>query len=56
MSQIRRILQYHVPNKVLSPEKFAFHVLFVFYQFRDKKELPSRFPIMYQNKLQEEGV
>ena len=37
---------YHVPNKYLFPEKFADHVLLLFYPFRDEKT-------MYQNKLQE---
>ena len=46
-----------MPNKLLSPEKFAHHVLLLFYPFRDEKELLSGFPPpLYQNKLQEEGV
>ena len=53
--KVRRILRYHVPNKILSPEKFAHHVLLLFYPFRDEKELSSGFPPFYQNKLQEEG-
>ena len=43
-------------NKLLSPEKFAQHVLLLFYPFRDEKELLSGFPPLYQNKLQEQGV
>ena len=54
--KVRQILQYHVPNKLLFPEKFAHHVLLLFYPFRDEKELLSGFPPMYQIKLQEEGV
>ena len=54
--KVRTVLQYHVPNKLLTPEKFAHHVLLLFYPFRDEKELLSGFPPLYQNKLQEQGV
>ena len=54
--KVKRILRYHVPNRVSSPEKFAHHELRLFYPFRDEKELPSSFPPMYQKKLQEQGV
>ena len=47
--KVRRISRYHVPNKLLSPEKFAYHVLLLFYPFRDGKELLSGFPLMHQN-------
>ena len=53
--KVRRILRYRMPNKPLSPETFAHHVLILFYPFRDEKELLSGFPPMHQNKLQEEG-
>ena len=53
--QVRRFLQYHVSNKLSLPEKFAHHVLLLFYPFRDEKELLSGFPPLYQNKLQEQG-
>ena len=35
--KVRRILRYHVPNELLSPEKFPHHVLLLFYPFRDEK-------------------
>ena len=54
--KVRRILRYHVPNKVLHPEIFAHHVLLLFYPFRDEKKLLSGLPPLYQNKLQEQGV
>ena len=54
--KVRRILRYHVPNKLLSPEKLPHHVLLLFYPFRDEKESLSGFSPMYQNKLKEEGV
>lgn len=38
-----------------SREKFAHDVLLLFNPFRDEKKLPSGFPPIYQNKLQEEG-
>ena len=45
-----------MPNKLLSPERFAHHVLLLLYPFRDEKDLLSGSPSMYQNKLQEEQV
>ena len=45
-----------MPSKLLSPEKFARHVLLLFYPVRDVKELLSGSQPMYQNKLQEKGV
>ena len=42
-----------MPNKLLSPKKFAHHVLLLFLPFRDEKHLLSGFPPLYQNKLQE---
>ena len=46
----RRILRSHVSNTPLSLEKFAH------YAFKDEKELFPDFLLMYQNKLQEQGV
>ena len=43
-----------MPNKLLSPEKFGYHVLLLFCSLRDENELLSGLPPMYQNKLQEE--
>ena len=40
-------------NKLLFIEKFAHHVLLLFYPFRNEKELLSGFPPFCQNKLQE---
>ena len=36
--KVKRILQYHVPNKILSSGKISHHVLLLFYLLRDKKE------------------
>ena len=52
----RKVRPNNVPNKLLSPEKFAHHLLLLFYPFRDAKELLSGFPPIYQKKLLEEGV
>ena len=52
--KVRRLFRYHVSNKFSPPEKFAYHVLLLFYSFRDEKELLSGFPLFYQNKLQEQ--
>ena len=43
-------------NNLLSLEKSAHHVLPLFLQFRDEKQLLSSCPLLYQNKLQEKVV
>ena len=35
--KVRRILQYHVPNKILFPEKISHHVMLSFSLFREGK-------------------
>ena len=35
--KITRIIRHYLPNKLLAPEKFAYHVLLLFYSFRDEK-------------------
>ena len=50
--KVRRILRYYVPNKLLPPEKFAHHVILLFFLFRDEKLLLSGCPLLYQ----EQGV
>ena len=47
-----------MPNKLLSPEKFAHHGLLLLFPFRDEKQLLSGCtPLpMYKNKLQEQRV
>ena len=39
--KVRRIFQYHLPNKLLSPEKFDHLVLLIFDLFRHEKEFRS---------------
>ena len=45
-----------MPNKLLSPGKFAHHVMLLCFPFRDEKQLLSGCPASYQNKLQELGA
>ena len=54
--KVRHILRYHVSNKLLAAEEFAHHVLFLFFLFRDVKELLSGFPPLYQNQLRKQEV
>ena len=53
--KIPYVLQYYVPNKETSPE-YAHRMLFIYYPFRDEKELLSGNPPRYVSKLSEHGV
>ena len=50
------VLQYYVPKKETSPKEYAYHILFIYYPFRDEKVLLSENPPMYVSKLSEPGV
>ena len=50
--KLKRILRYHKPNKLLSPEKFAYHMMLLLFPFRDEKQMLSGCPPLYQTKLQ----
>ena len=54
--KVRKVLRYHVPNSMLYPEKYAHHLLMLFYPFRNENELLSGTPLLYQNKLLEPDV
>ena len=54
--KVRRIIRYHVPNKNKLPEKYAHHLLFLFYPFRSEKELLSGVPPTYQTTLSNRNV
>ena len=54
--KVRGILWYHEPNNSLYPGKYAHHLLILFYQFWDEKDLLSGCLSLYQNKLLEPGV
>ena len=47
------VLQYYVPNKETKPKEYAHHKLFMYYSFRDEKELPSGNTPTYASKLSE---
>ena len=48
--KVKRILRYHVPRKLLPPEKFVHPVMLLFFPFRDEKQLLSGCPPLYQSK------
>ena len=43
-------------NRILSPKRFAYHLLLLFYLLRYEQELLSGFPPLHQNKLQQQGL
>ena len=45
------VLRYHVPNKYKYPEKYAYHLLILFYPFLKEFELNSRNNLTYTEKL-----
>ena len=45
-----------MPNKLLSPEKYAHYVMLLFFPLRNEKQLLSGSPPLYQNKLQKQVV
>ena len=48
---VKSVLRYHVPNRHKNPEKYAHHILFMFYPFRDESELCSTVSGTYMEKL-----
>ena len=48
------VLRYHVPNRNKYPERYAHHILFMFYPFRTEIDLSLN--NSYMNKLYEPGV
>ena len=52
---IRRVLRYNTPNKYRFREKYAHHLLFLFFLFRSDKELLGEHLSTYQGKLAEPG-
>ena len=49
--KVRRGLIYHGPNKDKYPDKFAHHLLFMFYQFRSEDESLTGNTPTYRNTL-----
>ena len=54
--KVRRILRYHVPNKLLSPEKFTHHVILLPFPFRVKNNCYQVFHHCSKTKPQEKEV
>ena len=54
--KIRSVLRYHIPNAKKEPEKYAHHILFMFYPFRNESDLCSSLDGKYMTKLTEPGV
>ena len=54
--KVCQVLRYDTPNKYRFPEKYAHHLLFLFFLFRSLKELFGGNLPTYQGKLAEPGV
>ena len=54
--QVKAVLRYYVPNPHKYPEKYAHHLLFMFYPFRDENDLKSPHTGTYSDKLLEDDV
>ena len=54
--KVRRVLRYHIPSKYRFPEKYAHHLLFLFFPIQSEKELLGGHLSTYQGKLAEPGV
>ena len=54
--QVKAVLRYHVPNCHKHLEKYAHHLLFMFYPFRNEQDLMSDNSGTYCEKLQEPGI
>ena len=50
--KVRRIFHYYVPNRLLSPEKFAHHAILLVFPIKDEKGFLSDCPLLYQISLQ----
>ena len=54
--KVKAVLHYHIPNRYKCPEKYAHHLLFMFFPFRSEENLKSNISGMYTEKLREPGV
>lgn len=52
--KVKAVLRYHVPNENKYPERYAHHLLFMFYPFRNENDLKHNGS--YVEKLNESGV
>ena len=49
--KVKAVLRYHIPNCHKYPEKYAHHLLFMFYPFRNEQDLQSVNSGTYSEKL-----
>ena len=54
--KVKSVLRYHVPHKYKYPEKYAHHLLFMFYPFRNEQELCNTSTGTYLEKLNDPEV
>ena len=54
--KVKCVLRYYVPNQHKYPEKYAHHLLFMFYPFRSEEDLKSADSNTYSDKLKEPSV
>ena len=54
--KVKAVLRYYVPNCHKYPEKYAHHLLFMFYPFRNEDDLKSANLGTYNEKLHEPGI
>ena len=54
--KVKAVLRYHVPNRQKYPEKYAHHLLFMYYPFRNEQDLKAENSGMYTEKLNEAGI
>ena len=54
--KVRAVLRYYVPNRYKYPEKYAHHLLFMFYPFRIEESLKSVNSGTFSDKLKEPGI
>ena len=54
--QMPYVLQYYVPNKETKSEEYAHQMLFMYYPFRDEKQLLTGNPPTYASKHSNPGV
>ena len=54
--KVRRVFRYHIPNKHHYPQKYAHHLLLLFYPFRSENELLGGTSHTYQGIFSENYV
>ena len=54
--KVKSVLRYHVPSQNKYLERFAHHLLFMFFPFRKESELSNSETGFYIDKLHEPGV